>query len=200
MDEKTLREMQDMLSKLQNEHGIEADENFEENFSNLFGEVLKEIDEEMIASLKIKTVEFKKLHPDAVTPNYAFSGDSGFDLYSIEDVIIPPFGRELVGTGISLKFDEGFEVQVRPKSGLALKEGITVLNTPGTVDCGYLGEIKVILFNTNSVSYHVKKGMKIAQGVLCPVMNGKFVKFSEISELGSSDRGDGGFGSTGINK
>lgn len=200
MDEKKLSEFQEMFNKIKDEHGFTPDENFEETFSEIFGDILKDLDTEMIESLKVKTIEYKKLHKDAVDPSYVFSGDSGFDLYSVEDLTIPPFGRSLVSTGLSVKFDEGFELQIRPKSGLALKEGLTVLNTPGTVDCGYLGELKVIMYNSNSVSYQIKKGMKIAQAVLCPVMNGKFVKFNEITDLGNSARGDGGFGSTGTNK
>jgi dUTP pyrophosphatase len=92
----------------------------------------------------------------------------------------------------------GHEIQVRPKSGLALKEGLTVLNTPGTVDAGYDGEVKVIIYNTNPQSYQIKKGQKIAQAVLCPVINGKFVTLHEVIELNEKERGSNGFGSTGI--
>ena len=109
-----------------------------------------------------------------------------------------PFGRILVPTGIKVSFPEGHEIQVRPKSGLAIKQGLTVLNTPGTVDQGYTGEIQVIVFNTNNHSVMIPKGMKVGQAVLCPVLNGKFVKLTQVNALGEKDRGVNGFGSTGI--
>ena len=143
-------------------------------------------------------MNIKKINKDAVLPNYNYPSDSGFDLYSTEDIIIPPFGRALVPTGLVVQFDEGLELQIRPKSGLAINQGLTVLNTPGTVDQGYTGEIQVIIFNTNNHNVTITKGMKIAQGVLCPVVNGKFVKIIEVDSLESRDRGNKGFGSTGI--
>jgi dUTP pyrophosphatase len=119
-------------------------------------------------------------------------------LYSVEEIVIPPFGRALIPTGLVLQFDEGFEIQIRPKSGLAINQGLTVLNTPGTVDQGYTGEIQVIIFNTNDKEVKISEGMKVAQGVLCPVQNGKFVSVEEITDIQNKDRGDKGFGSTGI--
>ena len=104
-------------------------------------------------------LKFTKIHPDAVEPKYNYESDSGFDLHSIEDVIIPPFGRVLVKTGLKFELPMGCEMQVRPKSGLAIKQGLTVLNTPGTVDQGYTGEIQVIVFKNIKLakgeSYHV---------------------------------------------
>jgi dUTP pyrophosphatase len=116
----------------------------------------------------------------------------------VEEVIIGPFGRALVPTGLKLSFEEGYEIQVRPKSGLAIKQGLTVLNTPGTVDQGYTGEIQVIIFNTNNTTITIPKGMKIGQGVLCPVVQGKYVNFEPVDKVEDKDRGDNGFGSTGI--
>ena len=104
----------------------------------------------------------------------------------------------MVPTGLKLSFDIGYEIQVRPKSGLALKQGITVLNTPGTVDSGYNGEIMVIVFNTNQTEFTIPKGMKIAQAVLCPVINGKYVNLQLVDKIENKDRGANGFGSTGI--
>jgi dUTP pyrophosphatase len=138
------------------------------------------------------------LSEDVKSPSYVYELDSGFDLYSTEKIVLGPFGRALVPTGLSFDIPEGYEIQVRPKSGLAINMGLTVLNTPGTVDRGYLGEIKVPVFNTNNSSITIEKGMKVAQAVLCPVVCGKFVKFDEVDSLGDSDRGDKGFGSTGI--
>ena len=143
-------------------------------------------------------LKFTKIHPDAVEPKYNYESDSGFDLHSIEDVIIPPFGRVLVKTGLKFELPMGCEMQVRPKSGLALKQGLTVLNTPGTVDEGYTGEVMVIVFNTNQNEVTINKGMKIAQAVLCPVYAGRMVDLHEVVEISEKDRGENGFGSTGI--
>lgn len=143
-------------------------------------------------------LKFTKIHPDAVEPKYNYETDSGFDLHSVEEVEIPSFGRALVKTGLKFGLPSGCEIQVRPKSGLALKQGLTVLNTPGTVDEGYTGEIMVIVFNTNNTPFVINKGMKIAQAVLCPVYSGKMVELHEVVEISEKDRGDNGFGSTGI--
>jgi dUTP pyrophosphatase len=132
---------------------------------------------------KKATLKFTKIHEDAVIPKYNYESDSGFDLHSTEDITVDALGRTLVPTGLRFDIPMGHEIQVRPKSGLALKEGLTVLNTPGTVDAGYDGEVKVIIYNTNPQSYQIKKGQKIAQAVLCPVLNGKFVTLHEVIEL-----------------
>jgi len=141
---------------------------------------------------------FVKLHPDAVTPKYNYETDSGFDLHSVEEVTIPPFGRALVPTGVSFDIKDGYEVQVRSKSGLAINQELMILNSPGTVDNGYTGEVKGIIFNTNNHPVTITKGMKIGQAVLCPVVNGKWVELVEKNKINSKDRGDKGFGSTGI--
>jgi dUTP pyrophosphatase len=99
---------------------------------------------------------------------------------------------------LSFQFPEGYEIQIRTKSGLAINQGIMVLNSPGTVDQGYSGEIKVPIFNTNNSPFTINKNMKVAQGVLCPVVNGNFVKIEEVESFDQTDRGDNGFGSTGI--
>lgn len=143
-------------------------------------------------------LKFTKINEDAITPKYNYESDSGFDLHAIEDVLVEPLGRVLVPTGLKFDIPKGFEIQVRPKSGLALKEGLTVLNTPGTVDEGYDGEVKVIIYNVNGKSYQIKKGQKIAQAVLCPVRAGRSVNLREVIELTQKERGNNGFGSTGI--
>jgi dUTP pyrophosphatase len=104
----------------------------------------------------------------------------------------------LVPTGISFDIKDGYEIQVRSKSGLAINQGLMVLNSPGTVDNGYSGEVKVIVFNTNSHPVTITKGMKIGQAVLCPVVNGKWVNLVQKNKINEKDRGDNGFGSTGI--
>jgi dUTP pyrophosphatase len=198
LDSKLLEEIQKQFEKIKSEAGVEPDDETQTNLDELFNLSFDEMTEEMTNFLKTKKIKVKRLHREAVLPKYNYGSDSGFDLYSVEEMTIPPFGRALVPTGISVQFDENLEVQVRPKSGLALNMGLTVLNTPGTVDQGYTGEIKVIVFNTNNNSVMIEKGMKIAQGVLCPVMNGKYVEIEDVDNIEDSDRGDNGFGSTGI--
>ena len=140
---------------------------------------------------------FKKLNADAIIPLYAHPGDAGMDLHAICDKEIPSGEVALIGTGLSIQLPENTEAQVRPKSGLALKHAITVLNTPGTVDEGYRGEIGVILINHGKQTYQVSKGQKIAQLVIKPVLT---VEIEEQSELTGTSRGAGGFGSSGLNK
>lgn len=129
-------------------------------------------------------------------PEYALMGDSGMDLRSNEDdiVIIKPNGRTLIKTGLFVQLPDGYEFQVRPKSGMALKYGITVLNTPGTIDANYRGEIGVILYNASDRDYAVAPGDKIAQMVLQQVPK---VEWEPVTELTKTNRGDGGYGHTG---
>ena len=141
------------------------------------------------------TVSFKRLVPDAVLPVYAHPGDAGMDLCSAETLTVPPGGRALVRTGLVMALQPGFEAQVRPRSGLALKRGVTVLNTPGTIDEGYRGEVGVILANFGDDDFEVKKGDRIAQMVVSPVTR---AEIREVTEVDSTDRGEGGFGSTGV--
>lgn len=143
----------------------------------------------------IMTLQMMKVHDDAVIPHYVHPGDSGMDLYSIEDVTIEPGATAFVHTGLKVAVPEGYEAQVRPKSGLALKHSMTVLNTPGTVDSGYRGEVCVILINHGREPFHVQRHTKIAQMVICPVVQAEIM---EVSSLDDSARGDGGFGSTGL--
>ena len=140
------------------------------------------------------TLKFKRIHPDAVLPAYAHPSDAGMDIRSVADVTVPARGRALVPTGLVVLLPPLYEAQVRPRSGLALKHGITVLNTPGTIDSGYRGEIGVILFNSSDVDFQVKKGDRVAQVVIAPVIQPVIEEAQEIDE---TDRGAGGFGSTG---
>ena len=141
------------------------------------------------------TLRFRKIHPDAVLPSYAHPSDAGMDVRSVEDLVIAPGKRALVPTGLVMLLPPMYEAQVRPRSGLALKSGVTVLNTPGTIDSGYRGEVGVILANFGEADFQVKKGDKIAQIVIAPVTQPEIVETDEIDE---TDRGSGGFGSTGI--
>ena len=171
------------------------------NYNELFkehGVNLEEIENQFKNYAPKRSLGYKKLNDDIPDPFYNYESDSGFDLSSTEDVSIPPFGRALIPTGLSFDIPDGFEIQVRSKSGLAINQGLFVLNSPATIDGGYLGEIKVILFNTNGSEYFIKKGSKVAQAVLCPVVNGKWVNLEKVDKINNKDRGENGFGSTGI--
>lgn len=192
--------IQKQFEQIKKESGIEPEEDYIKELEDMFGMSLEEMNRETEINFKSKNLGVELIHSDAVFPSYAYPSDSGFDLYSVAEIRIQPLGRALVPTGIKLSIPEGYEIQVRPKSGLALNQGLTVLNTPGTVDSGYNGEIKVIVFNTNNEAVTVAKGMKVAQAVLCPVMSGIFVNLTPIDKIEDKERGDNGFGSTGINK
>jgi dUTP pyrophosphatase len=140
-------------------------------------------------------LQIKTLHPDAILPKYAHPGDAGMDLYAVEAVTIEPGRTGLVATGIAIALPPNSEAQIRPRSGLALKHSITVLNSPGTIDEGYRGEIKVILINHGSAAFEITPAMRIAQMVICPVI---YATVQEVNELGDTIRGEGGFGSSGV--
>lgn len=170
------------LDTLMNEYGIDLNE-------------LEKVFTDDIPKVKMN---IKLIHENAVLPKFAYETDSGVDLYSVDEHIISPMGRSLISTGIVIDVPENHEIQIRSKSGLALNQGLFVLNSPGTVDQGYTGEIKVILFNTNNEEFKITKGMKVAQAVLCPVVCGKWVDIIKVSEVENKDRSNNGFGSTGL--
>lgn len=163
-----------------------------------FGLDLKSMEDDLTNYKPTLRLGYKKLNSDAVTPKYNYPTDSGFDLYATQTVYITRFGRALVPTGLSFDIKDGYEIQVRSKSGLAINQGLMVLNSPGTVDNGYTGEVQVIIFNTNDFAVTIEKGMKVGQAVLCPVVNGKWVNLEETSIISNKDRNSNGFGSTGI--
>lgn len=127
-------------------------------------------------------------------PAYATHGAAGMDVVAAEDVVLPPGGRHAVATGFALAIPPGYEVQVRPRSGLALKHGISLPNTPGTIDSDYRGELKVILINLGTEDFAIARGDRVAQLVLAPVT---LAAWDEVEELDDTARGAGGFGSTG---
>ncbi|WP_285713810.1 dUTP diphosphatase [Erythrobacter oryzae] len=141
-------------------------------------------------------VEVKRLpHGEGLPlPAYATSGAAGMDVVSAEDVTLVPGARHAVATGLSMAIPAGFEIQVRPRSGLALKHGISVPNTPGTIDSDYRGELKVILINLGSEPFAIQRGDRVAQLVLAPVVQ---AAWDEVAELDATERGESGFGSTG---
>lgn len=131
---------------------------------------------------------------DLPLPAYATSGAAGMDVVSAEDVDLAPGARHAVATGLAVAIPEGFEIQVRPRSGLALKHGVTVPNTPGTIDSDYRGELKVIMINLGAETFSIRRGDRVAQLVLAPVTQASWL---EVEELDETARGAGGFGSTG---
>jgi len=139
-------------------------------------------------------IKVKKTNEDAIIPTYSKKGDAGMDLYSIKDYYIPARRVRLIETGLKVEIPEGYEGQIRPRSGLALNHGITVLNTPGTIDSGYRGEIGVILINHGIDSYNIKKGDKIAQIIF---IKHETANLEEVTELSETERGIGSFGHTG---
>ena len=141
------------------------------------------------------TVKFRRIDPSAELPTYAHPGDAGMDIRSIEELTIAPGARALVHTGLVMMLPPGYEAQVRPRSGLALKNGVTVLNTPGTIDEGYRGEVGVILVNFGSEPFKVEKGAKIAQMVIAPCTRAEIVETDAVDD---TVRGTGGFGSSGL--
>jgi dUTP pyrophosphatase len=185
--------LEKLISQNEQDGGIDYNMIYEE-----FGLDMDQLENDMLNFNPKLDLGFVKLSKDAIEPSYNYDGDSGFDLYSTEEVVLPPFGRALVPTGLAFEIKDGYEIQVRSKSGLALKQGLMVLNSPGTVDNSYTGEVKVILFNVNNYEFMVNKGMKIAQAVLTSVVNGKWVNLVNKKSISTTERGDKGFGSTGI--
>ena len=138
-------------------------------------------------------VNVKRLHEDAKIPEYATKGSSGFDLKAIESVYFAPGETKLIRTGLAVDLPEGYEIQIRPRSGVSLKTMLRISNAPGTIDEDYKGEIKIIVTNMGDFPFVIHEGAEIAQGVLNRVPK---AIFNEVNELSESERGEGGFGST----
>ena len=138
----------------------------------------------------------KRLSKEVSLPKYETLGSSGMDIAANinANIIIDPGKTAIIPTGLALSIPKGFEVQIRPRSGLAAKQKISVLNTPGTIDADYRGEIKVILINLGEKSFTVERGIRIAQMVVCPIVQ---AQLNEVNDLSETERGEGGFGSTG---
>jgi dUTP pyrophosphatase len=146
------------------------------------------------------TLKIARIDPRVQLPQYESAGAAGMDLraFLAADVSIPPLGRARVPTGLRIEIPEGFEGQVRPRSGLAIKFGVTVLNSPGTIDSDYRGDVDIILANLGAEAFVVKNGDRIAQLIIAPVLTASDVVVAETGELSVTARGGGGFGSTGV--
>lgn len=194
-------ELEKLRNRLLNLQKTLSSETGEIDYEDILKEMdvdLEQMEQQIVESNTKLDLPYKILHPDAVHPKYNYDSDSGFDLHSVEDVVIPPFGRAFVPSGLCFDIRDGFEIQVRTKSGLAINQGLMVLNSPGTVDNGYTGEVKGIIFNTNPTEVTIPKGMKFGQAVLCPVVNGAWVGLNEVDNINKKERGSNGFGSTGL--
>lgn len=146
-----------------------------------------------ICPRELINVKVQRIDENAILPTYAHPIDAGADVYAIEDTVIHCKGTKIVRTGLKVAIPAGYEIQIRPRSGLSLKTGLRIVNAPGTIDAGYRGEVGIIIENTGLSQYEIKKGDKIAQMVIMPV---PAINWELVSELDSSERGEGGFGST----
>jgi len=183
------------LIKMLEDLNSNDDETTEINYNSLFDTIgldFQELENEIQSYVPKLDVSYKKSNENTIDPKYVYESDSGFDLYSVENMWIHPFDRVLIPTGHHVDIPDGYEIQVRSKSGLALKQGLIVLNSHGTVDQGYTGEIQVIVFNTSKERVKIEKGQKIAQAVLCPVVSGKWINLVEKKEINSKDRNEKG--------
>jgi len=186
---KELNELKELVNKTYSDD--------EKELSDELGFDLSEFEDanQFVGDGKI-TIDFVSTNEKELS--YAYESDSGFDLYANDEVKIPAFGRALIPTGVSIDLPQDYEIQVRSKSGLAINQGLMVLNSPGTVDEGYTGEIKAIIFNTNNHEFVITKGMKVAQAVVARCITGRWVKLNKVDKIEDKDRGSKGFGSTGI--
>lgn len=191
-----LKEYESILSK--DENG-DLDEELVKQINSTLDELNEEVYSAQAKELSSFSVKFinKSANED---PKFAYEGDSGFDLRADieEPIILDPFKRVLVPTGLYFELVKGIEIQVRPRSGLAIKHGITVLNTPGTVDSHYRGEVKIPLINLGEEPFKIVKGDRIAQGVIVPVFGEGKVNLVKTDEINQTTRGEGGFNSSGI--
>lgn len=170
--------------------------NKKELITTMFDKVL-EIFEQVAKSGRASVeVGIVKLNPDAIIPQYAHPTDAGADVCAVEETKLEPGETKIVKTGIAVAIPAGYEIQVRPRSGLSLKSGLRIANAPGTIDTEYRGEIGIIMTNTNDIPYVIDKGMKIAQLVIAPTPMIKWNEVATVEELGTTSRGADGFGST----
>ena len=194
---KEMKEGMKMIKDLQSKFGDLNMENPEEMLKSM-GVTSEDLESHFMESM-VNRVQMKYVNDgNNKNPEYAYKSDSGFDLRAVDDIWVQANDRKLIPTGLKFDIPDGFEIQVRSKSGLALNHGLMVLNSPGTVDSGYQGEIKVIMFNTTNQRIKIEKGQKIAQAVVCPVVNGRWIDLIKVDVLPEKDRNDNGFGSTGL--
>jgi dUTP pyrophosphatase len=199
--------LEEILKQLKNYESLlesdSSDDTIDEQLAQQINLTLEELNTEVYNAQKEEYSKFPVKFINKSTnedPKFAYEGDSGFDLRAdiTEDLVLEPFKRALIPTGLYFELEKGTEIQVRPRSGLAIKHGITVLNTPGTVDSHYRGEVKVPLINLGEEPFTIQKGDRIAQAVVMPVFGEGKVILTKTDEINQTTRGDGGFNSSGI--
>lgn len=194
-----LEKLKEYESILSNDDNSDLDESLVKQINETLDELNNEVYNAQAKELSSLSVKFinKSTNED---PKFAYEGDSGFDLRADieEPIVLYPFKRVLVPTGLYFELVKGLEIQVRPRSGLAVKHGITVLNTPGTVDSHYRGEVKVPLINLGEEPFTINKGDRIAQAVVVPVFGEGKIDLIKTEEINETKRGEGGFNSSGI--
>jgi dUTP pyrophosphatase len=196
MSEETELNLDDLLKEFED---LDLDEDVDmDDLNQLLGFTIEELEKGLEDYIPRLEVGYEMLDSEMELPSYVYKTDSGFDLRSTINVTLKPFERYLIPTGLKIDIPENYEIQVRTKSGLAINKGLMVLNSPGTVDQGYTGEIKVILMNLSNETHVIEKGMKIAQAIVSPVILGEWVKLVQIDKVESKDRNENGFGSTGL--
>jgi len=196
----TLKKLEEFSKNLESEDSGNDDEKIFSDFGVDLG-TLSKLSDEMFGGMD-NTIDIMYLNKSKLEdPKYNHKEDSGFDIRANieEDITISSLERVLVPTGLHFQIHEDYELQIRPRSGLAIKHGISVLNTPGTVDSNYRGEVKVILINLSKEKYTIKRGDRIAQGVISYVLKQKWGKLKKVDTLNPTSRNDGAFGSTGKN-
>jgi len=196
----TLKKLEEFSKNLESEDSGNDDEKIFSDFGVDLG-TLSKLSDEMFGGMD-NTIDIMYLNKSKLEdPKYNHKEDSGFDIRANieEDITISSLERVLVPTGLHFQIHEDYELQIRPRSGLAIKHGISVLNTPGTLDSNYRGEVKVILINLSKEKYTIKRGDRIAQGVISYVLKQKWGKLKKVDTLNPTSRNDGAFGSTGKN-
>lgn len=194
----TLQEEKDYYKNIIYDISQEPDlsENKKEFFTLLFT-AIADVHEQLVVSGRTQIeVKITKLNPDAIIPQYAHPTDAGADVAAVEETTIQPGETKIVKTGIAVAIPAGYEIQIRPRSGLSVKTKLRIPNAPGTIDTEYRGEIGVPICNTGDIPYVIEKGMKIAQMLIAPTPMIKWAEVATVEELGTTSRGEGGFGST----
>lgn len=186
--------IQTFLSEIKKDESLSN--NKKEMLTLMFENTMNVFEQLAVSLRQMVKVKITKLNSDAVLPIYAHPTDAGADISAVEEVTIKPNETKIVKTGIAVAIPAGYEIQLRPRSGLSVKTGLRIPNSPATIDTDYRGEIGVPIWNTSDTPYVINKGMKIAQMLIAPTPMIKWDEVSSVEELGSTVRGDGGFGST----
>lgn len=192
--EEEVKAMEDLTKEILSDEGLSN--NKKDIIKTIFQNTIEIFSSLLVANRTIVTVKITKTNPDAILPTYAHPTDAGADVCAVEETVIAPNETKVVKTGLAVAIPAGYEIQVRPRSGMSLKTGLRVANAPGTIDSDYRGEVGVIMTNTGNEPYTIEKGTKIAQFVISEVPMIKWDEVATAEDLGTTERGNGGYGST----